>query len=100
MDIIDRHMSNEEFDVSMLCEEMHMSRSTFFRKLDALTNQSPVDFIRTLRLKRAAVMLKEKYGNIIEVALKVGFSNPSYFAKMFKNTFSVSPSTFVKMQPT
>ncbi|MEN8228981.1 MAG: ATP-binding protein [Bacteroidota bacterium] len=100
MDIIEIHMSNEEFDVSRLCEEMHMSRSTLFRKLDALTNQSPVDFIRTLRLKRAAVMLKEKYGNVSEVALEVGFSNPSYFAKIFKQTFMVSPSAFAKMQPT
>jgi AraC-like DNA-binding protein len=79
---------------------MHMSRSTLFRKLDALTNQSPVEFIRTLRLKRAAVMLKEQYGNVSEVALEVGFSNPSYFAKMFKKAFSVSPSEFAKLQPT
>lgn len=100
MGIIERHMSNEEFDVIGLCEEMHMSRSTLFRKLDALTNQSPVEFIRTLRLKRAAVMLKEQYGNVSEVALEVGFSNPSYFAKMFKKAFSVSPSAFAKMQPT
>ncbi len=71
-----------------------MSQSTLFRKLDALTNQSPIEFIRTLRLKRAAVLLKERYGNVSEVALEVGFSNPSYFAKMFKQAFSVSPSKF------
>jgi AraC-like DNA-binding protein len=89
-------MSNEEFDVAGLCEEMHMSRSTLFRKLDALTNQSPVEFIRTLRLKRAAVMLKEQHGNVSEVALEVGFSNPSYFAKMFKKAFSLTPSEFAR----
>ena len=97
MDVIDRHMSNEKFDVSTLCEEMNMSHSTLFRKLDALTDQSPVEFIRTLRLKRAAVLLKEKYGNVSEVALEVGFSNPSYFSRMFKKTFAVSPAEFSKL---
>jgi AraC-like DNA-binding protein len=96
MDVIDKHMSNEAFDVTGLCEEMHMSRSTLFRKLNALTNHSPIEFIRTLRLKRAAVLLKERYGNVSEVALEVGFSNPSYFAKMFKKVFSISPSKFGK----
>jgi DNA-binding response OmpR family regulator len=96
MEVIERHMSDESFNVASLCEEMHMSTSTLFRKLDALTNQSPIEFIRTLRLKRAAVMLKEQYGNVSEVALEVGFNNPSYFAKMFKKTFSISPSEFAK----
>ena len=100
MDVIERHMNNEDFDVAGLCEEMHMSRSTLFRKLDALTNQSPVEFIRTLRLKRAAVLLKEKYGNVSEVALEVGFSNPSYFSKIFKKAFSVSPMEFTRLQTT
>ncbi len=100
MGVIERHMNNEEFDVTGLCKEMHMSRSTLFRKLDALTNQSPVEFIRTLRLKRAAVLLKEKYGNVSEVALEVGFSNPSYFSKIFKKAFKVSPLEFVKLQST
>jgi len=98
MDIIEQQMCDEDFDVRKLCREIGMSRSTLFRKLDALTNQSPVDFIRTLRLKRAAIMLREKYGNISEVALEVGFSNPSYFAKMFKKTFSISPSKYAQMQ--
>ena len=97
MDVIDRHMSNEKFDVSTLCEEMNMSHSTLFRKLDALTDQSPVEFIRTLRLKRAAVLLKEQYGNVSEVALEVGFSNPSYFSRMFKKTFAISPAEFSKL---
>jgi DNA-binding response OmpR family regulator len=100
MEVIERHMSNERFDVTRLCREMNMSRSTLFRKLDALTNQSPVEFIRTLRLKRAAVLLKEKYGNVSEVALEVGFSNPSYFSKIFKKAFKVSPLEFSKLQTT
>ena len=97
MDVIDRHMSNEKFDVTTLCEEMNMSHSTLFRKLDALTDQSPVEFIRTLRLKRAAVLLKEHFGNVSEVALEVGFNNPSYFSRMFKRAFAVSPAEFSKL---
>jgi DNA-binding response OmpR family regulator/nitrogen-specific signal transduction histidine kinase len=97
MDVIDRHMSNDKFDVTTLCEEMNMSHSTLFRKLDALTDHSPVEFIRTLRLKRAAVLLKEQYGNVSEVALEVGFSNPSYFSRMFKKTFALSPAEYSKL---
>jgi len=48
-------------------------------------------------LKRAAVLLKEKYGNVSEVALEVGFTNPSYFSRMFKKTFSISPAEFSKL---
>jgi len=96
-DVIERHMSNEKFDVTTLCEEMNMSHSTLFRKLNALTDQSPVEFIRTFRLKRAAVLLKEKYGNVSEVAFEVGFTNPSYFSRMFKKTFSISPAEFSKL---
>jgi signal transduction histidine kinase/DNA-binding response OmpR family regulator/ligand-binding sensor domain-containing protein len=98
MKVIERKMSNERLEVKDLCKEMNMSRSTLSRKLDALTGQSPVEFIRTLRLKRAAALMKERFGNISEIALEVGFSNPSYFSKMFKAMFSVSPTEFSRLQ--
>ena len=94
--IIDSQMSSEQFGVRKLCEEMHMSRSTLFRKLDALTGQSPVEFIRSMRLKRAASLLKQQYGNVSEVALEVGFSNPSYFTRMFREAYHFSPQEYVR----
>ena len=66
------------------------------RKLEALTNMSPVEFITNMRLKRASTLLKQHYGNVSEVALEVGFSNPSYFTQVFKKAFSVTPARYAK----
>jgi DNA-binding response OmpR family regulator len=96
MDVVETHMSDASFDISAFSDKMNMSRSTLFRKLEALTNMSPVEFIRNLRLKRAATLLKQNYGNVSEVALEVGFSNPSYFTQVFKKVFSVTPAQFAK----
>ena len=98
MDIVEKHMSDEKFDVSMLSKEMNMSRSTLFRKLEAVTNLSPVEFTRSIRLKRAASLLKQQFGNVSEVALEVGFSNPSYFSRIFRKSYEVSPSEYAKSQ--
>ncbi len=74
-----------------LREEMNMTRSTLFRKLHALTGQSPTEFIRTIRLKSAASLLKQHFGNVTQVSLEVGFNNLSYFNRSFKKLFGVSP---------
>lgn len=96
MEVVQIHMKDEAFDVLHFSEEMNMSRSTLLRKLDALTNQSPVEFINALRLKRAASLLRSKFGNVTQVALEVGFSNPSYFGLLFIKAYSVTPTEFAK----
>jgi len=69
---------------------MNMSRSTMFRKFQALTGQSHTEFIRTIRLKRAASLLKQNFGNVTQVSYEVGFNNLSYFNRSFKKLFGVS----------
>jgi AraC-like DNA-binding protein len=96
VDVIDREMCNDKFEVGCLCKELNISHSTLFRKIHALTGLSPVEFIRNRRLQRAAYLLKQQYGNVSQVAMEVGFSNPSYFTKMFKKAYSISPSEFTK----
>ncbi|MGW8314224.1 MAG: ATP-binding protein [Bacteroidales bacterium] len=96
MEVVASHLSDDTFDVKAFREVMHMSRSTLTRKLQALTNQAPVEFIRTMRLKRAADLLEMGFGNVTEVAMEVGFSNPSYFSKMFRKTYQVSPADYLK----
>jgi AraC-like DNA-binding protein len=96
--VVEDNMSNEQFDVKSFRDEMNMTRSTCARKLYALTNQSPVEFIRTIRLKRAASLLKQNFGNVSEVALEVGFSNPSYFTRMFQRSYNISPSDYAKSE--
>ncbi|NIM16355.1 MAG: response regulator, partial [Candidatus Aminicenantes bacterium] len=93
-DIIEKNLSDEDFSVDMLCEKLHMGRSTLFRKIQALAGETPSQFIHSYRLERAAQLLRENFGNVTEVAMEVGFSSPQYFAKLFKEKFHRSPSSF------
>ena len=77
-----------------------MSKTHLNRKLNALTETSANEFIRTYRLKKAARLLSGKSGNISEIAYEVGFSNPSYFAESFKKLFGYSPSEYLQNQRT
>jgi signal transduction histidine kinase/DNA-binding response OmpR family regulator len=94
--LVEQHLNDEHFDLPKFREEMNMSSSTLFRKFHALTNQSPTEFIRTLRLKRAASLLSQNFGNITQVSLEVGFNNLSYFNKSFRKMFGVSPTEYAR----
>jgi len=96
MDIIEQHLSNPDFDVTILTREVGMSRMQLHRKLQALTNQSANKFIRSLRLKKAADLLNQKYGNVAQIAYEVGFNNPAYFAECFRKQFGKLPSVYVE----
>ncbi len=94
MAIIEQHLANPDFDVTILSRAIGMSRMQLHRKLYALTNQSTNKFIRSLRLKRAADLLNQKYGNVAQIAYEVGFNNPSYFAECFRKQFGKLPSEY------
>ncbi|MBC6950024.1 response regulator [candidate division KSB1 bacterium] len=96
MDIVEANMSNEEFSVEIFGKEIGLSRSQLRRKIQALTDQSPTDFILTLRLKRAARLLQQQAGTVSEIAYEVGFNNLSYFARAFKKQFGHAPSEFAQ----
>lgn len=90
------NLDNPDFNVDMLCTLLHMSRTSFYNKLKALTDQAPGDYIRLIRLKHAAKLLKEGSLTITEVAEKTGFSDAKYFREVFKKHFKVSPSKYAK----
>jgi DNA-binding response OmpR family regulator/nitrogen-specific signal transduction histidine kinase len=94
--IIEESLSDFDFDVGVLQDKMAMSRSQFFRKMKALTGKTPVQLIRLMRLKMAAKLIESGKGTITEILMSVGFSNPSYFAKCFKEKYGVSPKVFQK----
>jgi signal transduction histidine kinase/DNA-binding response OmpR family regulator/ligand-binding sensor domain-containing protein len=93
-EVINKNLSDEEFNVEQLCKKLYMGRTTLYRKVLALTGETPTDFIRSYRLKRGAELLKQNFGTVLEVAFEVGFSNSSYFAKCFKEKFHQLPSEY------
>lgn len=98
LEIIEKNMSDEDFSVEQLGSELAMSRMQLFRKIKALTDQSPSEYIRTIRLKRAAQLITSSFGNLAEITYEVGFNNPSYFSKCFRELYGVAPSEYTKTQ--
>ncbi|MDR0988443.1 MAG: response regulator [Prevotellaceae bacterium] len=93
---VEEHLSDSSFNVDTLCTLLYMSRTSFYNKIKALTDQAPADYIRFIRLKRAAKLLKEQRHNVTEVAELTGFSDAKYFREVFKKHFGVSPSQYAK----
>ena len=79
----------------ILAEDIGMSRVQLYRKISALTGMSVNELIRKLRLQKAAMLLGQNWGPVSQVAYEVGFSNLSYFSKVFKEEFGVLPSEYV-----
>ena len=96
--IIDEHMADDAFSVEVLQREMGMSRMQLHRKLKALTDQSASDFIRYIRLQRAADLLQQPGIQIAEAAYLSGFQHLSYFTRCFKEQFGMLPSEFAKQK--
>ena len=94
MRTINEHLADPTLNVEVLAANAGMSRVHMHRKLKELTNQSARDFIRGIRLKQAASLLKEKNLTISEVAYATGFSNLSHFSNTFKEFYGVSPTEY------
>jgi len=92
-DITEQNLSDEAFNVEILCRSIGVSRSQLYRKVKAVTGHSPNTFIRDLRLNKALSMIKEKKHNLFEIALAIGFNNPSYFSKCFRKKYGVKASS-------
>ncbi|MEP2237968.1 MAG: two-component regulator propeller domain-containing protein [Maribacter sp.] len=95
MSLMEEQMSNENYWIEQLVLDMNTSRSTFFRRLKKLTGQPPNDFIRLIRLKRAAQLIEQGELSIAEVSYKVGFNDPNYFGKCFRKAFGKAPSRYL-----
>lgn len=91
---VNDNLSDPEFNVEALSKTLDMSGATLYRKVHALTGESPTEYIRSSRLKRAAEMLKSSGGSVTEVVFEVGFTSRAYFTKCFKEKFHQLPSTF------
>ena len=91
---VEENMARSDLSVEELSRELGMSRVHLYKKLLAVTGKTPIGFIRVIRLKRAAWLLRESQQNISEIAYQVGFNNPKYFSKYFKEEFGMLPSAY------
>ncbi len=93
---IDENMDKEGYNVSMVCDMMAIDQKQLYRKVKQLTGKTPVNFLRTIRLKRAAELLKQNRFTISEVMYMVGISNASYFTKCFTAEYGMCPKQYVQ----
>jgi signal transduction histidine kinase/ligand-binding sensor domain-containing protein/DNA-binding response OmpR family regulator len=94
LEIVEKNLSNAGFSVEELSRELFMNRVSVYRRIYAITGQPPIEFIRGVRLQRAAHLLTQTEMNVTEVAYEVGFNNPKYFTKYFKMAYSMLPSAY------
>jgi signal transduction histidine kinase/ligand-binding sensor domain-containing protein/DNA-binding response OmpR family regulator len=92
LSVVESHLSDVNFSVEILARNVNMSQSQMHRKLKALTDLSANQFIRSIRMQRALELLKKNAGNVAEVAYMVGYDDPGYFTRTFKNYFEYLPS--------
>ena len=97
---VEKNMADPDFTVDALCALHHMSRSSFYNKLKTLTDCSPADYIRLIRMQSAARLLKEGGHSVTEIADMTGFCDAKYFREVFRKHFGVSPTEYkTKGQP-
>jgi signal transduction histidine kinase/ligand-binding sensor domain-containing protein/DNA-binding response OmpR family regulator len=92
---IEKNITNTNFSVEELSRQMSLSRVSLYKRLLTLTGKTPVDCIRTIRLKKAVQLLEKSKLSIASVAYEVGFNNPTYFSKVFKEEYGMLPSEYL-----
>lgn len=94
--LIEENISDENFSVDSLCDKLNMSRSALLRKIKSLFGLSPIEVIRTIKLKKAAELIQDGRYRISDVCYMVGIATPSYFSKLFFKQFGMTPKDFEK----
>ncbi|MES2651960.1 MAG: two-component regulator propeller domain-containing protein [Bacteroidota bacterium] len=95
MAIIESHLDDTDFEVNTIVDEIGMSKTVLYKKVQTITNLSVADLIKSIRLKKAAMLLESNQLSIAEIAFAVGFSDRKYFSKEFKKLYNVSPSEYI-----
>ncbi len=95
-EIIEQNLANPDFSVDLFAQSVNMGRTLFYKKIKGITGYSPNEYLRVMRMKKAANLLLTTHLNVSEVSYKVGINDPFYFSKCFKAQFGKSPSSFIK----
>ncbi|MEM9888189.1 MAG: helix-turn-helix transcriptional regulator [Bacteroidota bacterium] len=93
-EVVEQHYKNAEFGVEELAQKSQLSRIQLYRKLKAISDQTPSQFLRNFRLQKAKDLLHNPNLNISEVAYEVGFNDPAYFTRVFSKAFGQSPNAY------
>jgi signal transduction histidine kinase/DNA-binding response OmpR family regulator/ligand-binding sensor domain-containing protein len=94
---MEKNMDNPDYSVQQFSQDLGMDRTVLYKKMQSITGLAPSEFIRSIRLKRAAQLLIQGQYPVAEVAEKVGFNTQKYFSKYFKEAFGVSPSKYTQI---
>lgn len=91
---VEANLSNADFTVEELSDAMSMSRVYLYKKIVSLTGKTPIEFIRIIRMRRGASLLQKSQLTVAEIAYQIGFNNPKYFAKLFKEEYNMLPTEY------
>jgi len=94
VEYVSANIASPDLSVEDLASHLGMSRVRLYKKLKQITGKTPIEFIRVMRLKRAAQLLRESQLNVSEIAYQTGFNNPKVFSKYFKEEFGILPSVY------
>lgn len=93
--VFEQHLDDSDFTIDMLAQQMLVSRTRMYAKIKAITGQTPNDFFITLRLKKAAFLLRNNPElNVTQISDQTGFSSPRYFSKLFKKAYQLTPMAY------
>jgi signal transduction histidine kinase/DNA-binding response OmpR family regulator len=95
---IEEHITDPELSIEELSQKMYMSRGTLYSKILSLTGETPVEYVRSLKLKKAVALLEKSDMKISQIGYEVGFSNPNYFARAFKAKYGISPTEYINLK--
>ncbi|WP_308765183.1 two-component regulator propeller domain-containing protein [uncultured Bacteroides sp.] len=101
LETIEKNLDNGSLTVEEIAAEANMSRSVFFKKLKTLTGLSPIEFLKEIRMKRAAQLIETETYNMAQIAYMVGFNDSHYFSKCFKQHYGITPTEYKesRLQP-
>ena len=91
---IEQNLGNTEYSVDQLARDVAFGRTNLYKRMQTMLGITPNDFIRSVRLKRAAILLSDTDLSIVEISERVGFNTPRYFSTQFKKMFGVTPSEY------
>ncbi len=95
VEYVEQNILNDNLSIEEISRQMNMSRVSLYKKVLMLTGKPPIEFVRSIRLKKAMYLLENSQMTVSQICYEVGFNTPKYFTKLFKNEYHTLPSTYL-----